>query len=221
VTRPIPFSEALNSDLHGRILRPEEIEKLSASFAFATAFYAAVDITEEYFSHWRKLVIEENERRGEVALVVRNQAKDILLHTKYFYPKGVFRIPTGGIQFDEGVVDSMLRELREETSFHALSFQFRSLLLYEFKNGAQSLPFASYIFEIEPDGEAPLVSDPGEQISDFKWAPLSGISEVIDGLHSLCGSPWQDWGKVRVIPHEILFQNAHHWQQDGVNRNNG
>jgi len=206
VTSLISISDVLNSKLHKQLLWPDEIRTLLKAPGSAPAYYAAVEMNDIYFARWQNLLFRQNERRGEVALVVRNQNGDILLHTKPFYPGGIFRIPTGGIQADEGVIDGMVRELQEETSFHPKSFQFISLLLYEFKNGSQSLPFVSYIFEIEPNGAVPEAGDPGEQISDFLWSPLSDIRTVIEKLHALDGSRWQDWGAVRAVPHEIYFQ---------------
>lgn len=213
MTSLISISDVLNSELHREILWPDEIEKLFAGSESALPFYAAVEINKDYFSRWQKLIYEQKERRGEVALVVRNLQEHILLHTKPFYPDGILRIPTGGIQSDESVVGAMFRELQEETSFSPISFQFRSLLLYEFKNGSQSIPFASYLFDIAPDGVIPEAGDAGEHISGFLWSPLSDMPVFIQKLRSLDGYFWQDWGKVRVIPHEIYFQNSSRWQE--------
>ena len=55
------------------------------------------------------------DRRGEVVLAICHGGNKVLLHTKSFYPDGVFRLLSGGIRPDESVENALLREAREET----------------------------------------------------------------------------------------------------------
>ncbi|MEW5958361.1 MAG: hypothetical protein AB1801_11585, partial [Chloroflexota bacterium] len=45
--------------------------------------------------------MESKPRRGEVVMVVPTEQGDIWLHTKAFYPAGVYRLMTGGLETGE------------------------------------------------------------------------------------------------------------------------
>ncbi len=200
----ISIADALNSGLHSDQLWPDEISELAEKFGPTDFYSAAIDLGADYFNQWRYVLMDKKDRRGEAALLVQNESRQILFHTKPFYPAGVYRIPTGGIKRDEKVIDGMHRELEEETGFRPLFYQFKALLLYEFRHENDRLPFASYIFRIKPDGNEPQAGDPDEQISGFVWRGKSGLVAAIERLYALDGQRWQDWGRVRAAPHEII-----------------
>src|SRR2546423_356546 len=84
------------------------------------------------------------ERRGEVVLAICSAGNKVLLHTKSFYPDGVFRLLSGGIHPDESVESALLREAREETGLDVRIEKFVALIQYE--SGIRQHPFASYLF---------------------------------------------------------------------------
>jgi 8-oxo-dGTP pyrophosphatase MutT (NUDIX family) len=49
-------------------------------------------------------------RFAEVCMVVRRPTGDVLLSIKTFYPRGAYRLPTGGIDRDEPILDAVVRE---------------------------------------------------------------------------------------------------------------
>src|SRR5687767_8110547 len=59
--------------------------------------------------------VESKGRRGEVVLVIPDEEGRIWLHTKDFYPQGVYRLMTGGVKPKEAPDKAFLRETREET----------------------------------------------------------------------------------------------------------
>src|SRR2546430_12989798 len=59
--------------------------------------------------------IRKPDRYGEVCMVIRRPNGKVLLSIKTFYPRGAFRLPTGGIHHGEGVYDALVREASEET----------------------------------------------------------------------------------------------------------
>ena len=63
-------------------------------------------------------------RFAEVCMVVRRPTGEVLLSIKTFYPRGAYRLPTGGIDKDEPILDAVLRETLEETG---LTVDVRSL----------------------------------------------------------------------------------------------
>ena len=67
-------------------------------------------------------------RFAEVCMVVRRPTGDVLLSIKTFYPRGAFRLPTGGIDRDEPILDAVLRETHEETGLTVEVRRFLSAL---------------------------------------------------------------------------------------------
>src|SRR5690606_6509524 len=67
-------------------------------------------------------------KQGEVALLILRPGGKLLLHTKRFYPPGIFRIPTGSIELGERVWDALWREMREETGLKADLLRFLAVV---------------------------------------------------------------------------------------------
>jgi len=128
------------------------------------------------------------------------------LHTKPFYPDQIYRIPTGGIKEDEPVLDSLTRELWEETGFKIKTFYLQAIILYEFRHimSKSIIPFSSYLFSVRPHSDHPRVMDTSENISGFEWAPPSHLVTVVDNLKNLSPKRWNDWGRMRAPVHEII-----------------
>src|SRR3954452_16116776 len=59
----------------------------------------------------------KDDRRAEICYIMHrgNLADGLLLHIKTFYPSGAFRLPTGGIHKGEAVMETLSREIEEET----------------------------------------------------------------------------------------------------------
>ena len=62
---------------------------------------------------WRK----DLDRRAEVVFAIQDPLCRIWLHAKRHYPKHIFRLPSGGINWDEPVMDALHREIAEETGW--------------------------------------------------------------------------------------------------------
>lgn len=205
MTHLVSFTDVLSNIEKNSLLCRDEINELTDRFPTSRCYTRMFDVQAEYFSRWRRLLLDKNERRGEVALLIQNEHSKILLHTKPFYPKDIERIPTGGIHKDESVLSGMKRELFEETSFRPTTVEFLSLLLYEFRHNGQSLSFPSYLFFIKPDGIMPHAADENEQISGFSWATREELKAAVERLYALHGTKWQDWGAMRAVPHELFL----------------
>ena len=55
--------------------------------------------------------IRRPDRVGEVCMVVRRPNGKLLLSIKTFYPRGAYRLPTGGVDHGEPILDALLREI--------------------------------------------------------------------------------------------------------------
>ena len=205
IVKKLTLEDALSLDLFDSILAPQELTEFKSQNKDLRIEKYTLQLEDGYFSHWEKTLVKEKNRRGEVAMAIRNPKGQILLHTKSYYPDGAFRIPTGGVKIDEPVANALKRELFEETGFSENKASMLAIVLFEFKNKNKSLPFASYLYLIDVGEGEPKVQDAGEEISSFKWVDRKGLEQTVQQLKSLSNT-WAHWGMVRAIPHEILLQ---------------
>jgi len=205
-TKLLTINEALSLDLFKDIIDKDEFIRLNRSFSDFPIEKHELNLGHDNFAHWHRILVEKQNRRGEIAFAIANEDNNYLVHTKSFYPNGIYRIPTGGIKVEEPVVDAFQRELLEETGFSSPPEKLFGVILYVFKYAGQQLPFASYLFKVRVKNEEPLPQDSDEDISGFKWVDLDGIARIVKNLKNI-GGGWQDWGRMRSIPHELLLQS--------------
>lgn len=155
---------------------------------------------------WGESILPE--RRGEVVLVIQRTSQEILLHTKSFYPPGVYRLPSGGVSWGEAVSDAWRREVYEETGFTARNERLLGLVSYEFVGDGRVIPFVSYVFMLAGVEGAPSAQDANEQIASFCWLATAELPAVAAKLRSLPeDSPGrQDWGRFRALVHDFVAQ---------------
>lgn len=154
--------------------------------------------------HWNNVVLGRRNRRGEVVLVIRRPGGRVLLHTKSFYPQGIYRLPTGGIHWEEPVLMALSREMAEETGLETKQERCLGILTYSRQNEpeSQNPAFISYIFLLDAFRGRPSPQDPGERISSFRSVPVSALREVAGALRAL-PPEWATWGRFRALAHEI------------------
>ena len=147
----------------------------------------------------------QQERRGEVVLVVTNASGKVLLHTKGFYPDGTYRLLTGGIGWHESALVAAERELLEETGLSCEGLVCLGVLTYEARYRGETVPFVSYIFQASnPQGEPHLQED-DEDITDFRWLPVDSLRVAADMLRSLA-EDWAGWGRFRAEAHYFVAE---------------
>ncbi len=200
----IELADLFDLKLNKTFLDPAEVLDLHEKYGPIDFFRADLHTSEQYFESWHSILREKKNRRAEVALCVENVNGDILLHTKPFYPPGIFRIPTGGIHPGEKVIDALHRELDEETGFITTASLHVALLIYEFHNSGRSIPFVSHIFKVQVNGNDPHPKDDSENITGYRWIKPDQLTEIIHQLEGL-REKWHDWGTMRSLPHSILL----------------
>ncbi len=164
----------------------------------------AVDLTvgPDSDAFWHPMQVKN--RRGEVVLVLQPAPGQVLVHTKTFYPPGVYRLPTGGILPGEAVLDALRREAAEEIGLSVEPERFLGLVEYRFHREAEEAFFASWAFLLRPVGRvAPHSQDTGEQIAEFRAVPVEDLPRIAAQLRAL-PSPWADWGRFRAVVHDLV-----------------
>ena len=139
-------------------------------------------------------------RMGEVVLLLRHPDGMVLLHTKTFYPPGVYRLPSGGIKQGEPVMAAARRETAEETGLSIQESRPLGLLTYTLRQGRQRFFFHSWLVLAEVEGE-PRVVDTDERIEGFRWVEPETLAQVATDLRSV-PPEWAGWGHFRVLAHD-------------------
>ena len=146
--------------------------------------------------------MESKGRRGEVVMVVPNEQGHIWLHTKSFYPDGVYRLMTGGLEVGEKPHKALRRELEEETGFKTKIDRCLAVITYTLSDNEVRLPFVSYIFLTTPTSGFPHPTDSEEDITTFRAVSVEELAEIVQQLRSLAGF-FADWGVFRALAHEV------------------
>jgi kynurenine formamidase/ADP-ribose pyrophosphatase YjhB (NUDIX family) len=169
--------------LYGRA--PAEVQRLSAPVSD--------------FAFWRGRMVD---RRGEVVfgLLRRGPRDERMVTTRMAgYPAGVFRVPSGGVQPGEAVIDALWREVAEELNvpFRVAAYAGKTDFVFS-DGGGEEFVFPSYCFLLEQTGDrsARPRSDGGEIAA---WREME-IEQVVAQAAVLAGlsGEWADWGKYRA-----------------------
>lgn len=154
------------------------------------------------------------DRYGEVCMVIRRPNGRLLTSIKTFYPRGAYRLPTGGIHRGEGVLASLMRETLEETGLRTDVQRFLARIAYR----ALSAPggpavFHTFAFLLEETGGLLQTLDPHERIEDWReieTAELPGIADRLDRIQAQgsedIGGDWAAWGRFRAIVHRAVAE---------------
>jgi NAD+ diphosphatase len=151
-------------------------------------------------------------RFAEVCMVVRRPTGHVLLSIKTFYPRGAYRLPTGGIDRDEPILDAALRETREETGLMVEVRRFLAALTY--RDGPNGAPvFHTFAFLLDDPSGAPVTPlDEHEQIESYREVPVSELPRVAEQLERIPpdGAPgipnWDAWGRFRAHAHRAVHE---------------
>lgn len=148
-------------------------------------------------------------RIAEVCLVFQRPSGRFLTMTKPFYPTGVYRLPTGGIEPGESVMDALERETWEEIGLEAQILRYLAHITYQHNEGRL---FHSYVFLLAADG-TPNPQDHREQITGFREVTPADLVDIARELEHLpadfsreLGATWADWGRFRAVVHQVVTQ---------------
>jgi 8-oxo-dGTP pyrophosphatase MutT (NUDIX family) len=156
--------------------------------------------------------IRRTDRFGEVLMAVRRPNGKLLVAIKTFYPRGAYRLPTGGIHHGESIYDALVRETREETGLDTAVRRFLAAITYRGRSSATAAPlFHTFAFLLDEVGGTLGALDTDELIEDWREMTPAEVRTqatkleelVTPGTRSIGGS-WSDWGRFRAIAHRVV-----------------
>lgn len=160
-------------------------------------------INSSFFNRMKKSI--EKDRRGEVVFCVVRPTGKMVTVTCEEYPKGIYRIPTGGIQHGEDIVEAVFRETKEELGVEVDIEKFAGVLKIRFVHGDNSVMFYSYIFIVKEKSGNLLVDASDNEVSEVMEVEVEELKAVADTLNNITGK-WADWGKFRYATTEAVYR---------------
>jgi ADP-ribose pyrophosphatase YjhB (NUDIX family) len=149
------------------------------------------------------------DRRAEVVFAIEDAAGQVWVHAKSHYPAHIYRLPTGGVHWNELVIDGLLREVKEETGLTVEIARFLGIIDYHFWYGSLTASFASYIFHLRAACEGCPPIPQGEPISEFRAIKPAQIRQLANNLRHLPGVR-RAWGEWRALAHDLVSDTLLH-----------
>jgi 8-oxo-dGTP pyrophosphatase MutT (NUDIX family) len=184
------------------VYNPKILKNLEQRYGPIYQHHVELAVSTEIMLRMVSKMNRKKPRRAEVVMVVPNEAGHLWLHTKNFYPQGVYRLMTGGLDPGEAPHQALRREVVEETGFKVKAQRCLAVITYSLVTQDGGLPFVSYIFATTPAKGRPHPTDPTEAIADFRAVPVSVLAETARQLRALKGD-FADWGVFRAVAHEV------------------
>lgn len=188
-----------------KVYNQKILQNLTKRYGPVLYQHLEMSVSTEVMLNVVKKMDKKSPRRGEAVMVMPNPDGQIWLHTKKFYPEGIYRLMTGGLDPGETAEQALMREALEETGFTTEIDRCLAVVTYDLANGVGQYPFVSFVFMTKPIEGVPTPIDPGETIEDFKPIPVEGLFETAQQLRQLEGK-FADWGRFRAVTHELAAQ---------------
>ena len=158
--------------------------------------------------------VQNPDRFAEVCMVIRRLDGRLLLAIKTFYPRGAYRLPTGGIHHGERIGDALRREIEEETGLQTETKRFLAWISYRPVSAPEGPPvFHTFAFLVQEVGGSFHTSDVEEQIEDWIEVEPAALGDVADRLDRIAsatsediGGDWAEWGHFRAIVHRVVHE---------------
>lgn len=176
-----------------------ELQELLTRYDDALLEHIRVEIDDDlYYNRFMKAF----DRRGEVVFAL-DLPGGILVHRKAFYQDGLFRLPSGGIDYGEKVIDALHREIREETGLHCSEERLLGIQDCQLELEGRAVRFVSYVFHVYAHGELRL--DPNESIVAVRLIAPAELKDIAESLRHT-PRPHAGWGRWRALAHDLAYR---------------
>ena len=158
--------------------------------------------------------VQRPDRFAEVCMVIRRRNGKVPLSIKTFYPRGAYRLPTGGIHHGERILDALSRETEEETGLETVTERFLAWITYQPVSAPDAPPlFHTFAFLLDEVGGRFHTRDLEEQIEEWLEVEPAALGDVADRLDRVASAPskeiggdWADWGHFRAVVHRVVHE---------------
>jgi len=202
-----------------RAVEPDELAALRVRFGLAPHQHLELTVDSPFLDGEGQL-LTNRQRRAEICYILHrgDPHRGVLLHRKTFYPQGAWRLPTGGIQEGESVLETLAREIEEETGFQIETGPypvrieaFLGVLSYAMYHRSQQRThnFATWHFLVAaPPYAQPVSQDPDEHLEAWDWRSIAEMGRVADELQQITAqdSRWRHWGRFRALSHRFVAE---------------
>jgi 8-oxo-dGTP pyrophosphatase MutT (NUDIX family) len=192
---------------------PAEIEADTQDLArrFGRPLHRAVEVDADALFD----PLGKRDRYGEVCMVIRRPSGKLLTAIKTFYPRGAYRLLTGGIHHGEQILPALLRETAEETGLEVDVRRFLAHVDYR-QHGeprADDPVFSTFAFLLDETGGTLGCADPAERLESFREVDVEELPALADHLDNLpaeesaeINGRWRAWGRFRAVIHRAVFE---------------
>lgn len=157
--------------------------------------------------------LNKTDRYGEVCMVIRRKNGLLLTMVKTIYPKGAYRLPTGGINYGEPIRDALLRETYEETGLQVNIQRFLAAVAYRIPAINLEPIFYTFAFLLDEVSGTLGAIDETERVEAFREIEPGELPRVAQTLESVkneysdeIDGIWRDWGHFRAVIHRAVLE---------------
>ena len=180
----------------------EEVEMLARAYGAPKWMQVKLPACPDIIKH---RFLSQSDRRAEVVFAIQNPNGSIWVHAKKHYPIHLYRLPSGGVHWDERVERALLREVKEETSLDVGIKRFLGVIEYFFQYEGRTAHFASYVFHLISNGDVPIPLDP-QEIDSFQAVLPCQLLQISADLRNLLGERHR-WGMWRALSHDLVYES--------------
>jgi 8-oxo-dGTP pyrophosphatase MutT (NUDIX family) len=116
-----------------------------------------------------------DDRLGEVCMVLRRRGGALLTAIKTFYPRGCYRLLTGGVEHGEPIERALWREVAEETGLAVATTRFLAVIEYAALRGDRETKGQGDQETASSNASAMEQSPPLSQSPPLPVSPSSGL----------------------------------------------
>lgn len=154
-----------------------------------------------------------NLKRGceHVLVLLENEKGEILMAGKPQYPKGMFRLPGGGVNKGEKIEDAAAREVMEELGVVAKDVKVIERFEIVGISDGKDYPLIQYITHANLGNQQIKIDN--DELSSYVWVDKNGLEKAIKVFESFEDEFWQGYGKIYGPVHKIALEayNRRSW----------